>query len=78
VGVRIGQQSYIVDILFEKARLVLEIDGWETHSSRTAFEHDRRRRNELVLAGFVVLNFTWRQLQDDPAWVIRCVRRALR
>jgi hypothetical protein len=24
-----------------------------------------------------VLNFTWRQLQDDPDWVIRCIRTAV-
>ncbi len=68
---------YCVDVLFEGAMLVLEIDGWEVHGTRAAFEADRQRRNELELAGYTVLNFTWRQLVDDPVWVIDCVMRAL-
>jgi very-short-patch-repair endonuclease len=69
--------TYCVDVLFEAAMLVLEIDGWEVHGTRESFEADRRRRNELELAGYTVLNFTWRQLVDDPAWVIDCVLRGL-
>ena len=69
--------GYWVDILFPARRLVIEIDGWRVHGDRGAFESDRRRRNELVLAGYTVLNFTWRQLVDDPEWVITVVRTAL-
>lgn len=69
--------GYWVDVLFRRQRLVLEVDGWATHSSRTAFENDRARRNALVLAGYTLLNFTWRQLQDQPEWVVSCVLEAL-
>lgn len=69
--------GYYVDVLFAQAMLVLEIDGWEIHRTREAFENDRRRRNELELAGYRVLNFTWRHLVDDPQWVIDCVLRGL-
>jgi very-short-patch-repair endonuclease len=69
--------GYCVDVLFRREALVVEIDGWESHGTRAAFETDRRRRNELVLAGYRVLNFTWRQLVDEPDWVIGCIRRAL-
>jgi very-short-patch-repair endonuclease len=72
-----GENRYCVDILFDAAGLVLEVDGWETHGSRSAFEDDRRRRNHLVLAGYRVLNLTWHQLVEDPAWVVECVRTAL-
>lgn len=72
---RVG--DYYVDILFRRERLVLEIDGWEAHGTRQAFEHDRKRRNRLQLAGYTVLNFTWRQLLDEPKWVVVCVREAL-
>jgi very-short-patch-repair endonuclease len=70
--------GYYVDILFKRHRLIVEIDGWETHGTRLAFEEDRRRRNRLVLAGYAVLNFTYRQLVDEPEWVIACIRSALR
>ncbi|HET9871949.1 MAG TPA: DUF559 domain-containing protein [Propionibacteriaceae bacterium] len=78
VWVRAGQHGYFVDVLFARHRLVLEVDGFETHGTREAFEADRFRRNELVLAGFVVLNFTWRQLVDESDWVLGCIRQALR
>ena len=68
---------YWVDILFDRERVIVEIDGWETHGTRQAFEDDRRRRNELELAGYTVLNFTWAQLVDDPGWVVSCIQLAL-
>lgn len=70
--------GYRVDVLFRSRRLVLEIDGWAFHGGRQAFEDDRVRRNHLVLAGYTVLNVTWRQLESQPAWVLQCVQRALR
>jgi very-short-patch-repair endonuclease len=73
-----GEIGYYVDILFKHRRVVLEIDGWEAHGTRLAFEEDRRRRNHLVLAGYLVLNFTYRQLVDKPDWVTDCIRAALR
>lgn len=72
-----GKNSYFADVLFGRRRLVLEVDGFETHGARSTFEADRRRRNALVLAGYIVLNFTWRQLVDESVWVVDCVRRAL-
>lgn len=78
VWVQAGSDGYYVDVLFRHAKLVVEFDGWEFHSDRQAFENDRRRRNELVLAGYTVLNFTWLQVTEDPDWVIRCIKRALR
>ena len=72
-----GDHRYCVDVLFTERSLILEVDGWETHGSRSAFEDDRRRRNHLVLAGYRVLNLTWHQLVGDPDWVLDCVRTAL-
>ncbi len=73
----IGGSRYCVDVLFPAERLILEVDGWETHGARDAFEADRRRRNALVLAGYAVLNSTWRQLHDEPRWVRDNVAGAL-
>jgi len=66
------------DLLFEKRRLVVEIDGHEHHSDRDAFERDRHRQNLLVGAGYRVLRFTWRQLVEDPDGVIRAIVAELR
>ena len=69
--------EYLVDILFRAEKLVVELDGWEVHGTRFAFEADRRRRNHIEAAGYRVLNFTARQVRDDPQWVIQTIRRAL-
>ena len=69
--------GYRADVLFEPAMLIVEVDGWEFHRTREAFEADRRRRNELELAGYRVLNVTWRHIVEQPGWVIDCVLRGL-
>ena len=66
-----------MDVLFRRERVVLEVDGWAAHGGREAFEANRVRHNALVLAGYSVLHVTWRQLQDDPEWVLACVRAAI-
>ncbi|MET1004049.1 MAG: DUF559 domain-containing protein [Propionibacteriaceae bacterium] len=75
--IRCGDDGYYVDVLFRTQRLILEIDGWETHGTRSAFEDDRKRRNYLELSGYRVLNFTWKQLTEEPDWVLWCIRKAL-
>jgi very-short-patch-repair endonuclease len=77
VWVTAAGNRYCVDVLFGAAALIVEVDGWEVHGSRSAFEDDRRRRNHLVLEGYRVLNVTWRQLVDDRDWVRDCLRAAL-
>jgi hypothetical protein len=66
-----------VDALWEDHRLVVELDGWEWHRSRAAFERDRRRDAELTRAGYTVIRFTWRQLEDEPAFVAETIVQAL-
>ena len=55
-----------VDMYWQDHRLVVEFDGWSTHSSRTAFESDRLKDAALQLAGERVLRVTGRQLRDSP------------
>lgn len=69
--------SMVVDVVFKRERLVLEFDGWQFHSSRSAFETDRARQAELVADGWAVLRFTWRQVEEQPDWVRAMIRRAL-
>ncbi|HST85785.1 MAG TPA: DUF559 domain-containing protein [Kineosporiaceae bacterium] len=68
----------VVDLRFEQARVVVEVDGWRAHRSQAAFVADRRRENRLVTAGYLVLHFTWQDLTDRPAEVIAEIRAALR
>ena len=55
-----------VDFLWPEQRLVIELDGWQFHGHRLAFERDRMRDAELKLLGYTVVRFTWRRLRDEP------------
>jgi very-short-patch-repair endonuclease len=67
-NVRVG--DYEVDCHWPDARLVVEVDGFAYHASRAAFERDRRRDADLVVAGLRVVRFTWRQLVHEPEAVV--------
>ena len=47
-----------LDKCYVDEKLVLESDGFDPHSTRRAFDDDRQRNNELLLAGYRVLHFT--------------------
>jgi very-short-patch-repair endonuclease len=75
VNVRVGR--FRVDFLWRDQRLIVEVDGWEAHRTRSAFEEDRARDVRLKLLGYTVVRFTWRQLTDDPGEVAATVRAFL-
>lgn len=54
-----------VDVLWPAARLVVELDSWEHHSHRAAFERDRTRDPELLLAGYRTMRVTHRRLDRE-------------
>jgi very-short-patch-repair endonuclease len=58
--------GYEVDMYWPAHRLVVEFDGWNTHSSRIAFESDRLKDAALQLAGERVIRVTGRQLEGRP------------
>jgi very-short-patch-repair endonuclease len=62
-----------VDFLWPSARLIVETDGHAYHRTRLAFERDRRRDADLMLAGYRVLRITHRRLLTDPEGVARTV-----
>lgn len=69
-----------VDLQLRK-RYVLEVDGWESHSSKEAFAEDRRRDREVAAARDWTLRFTYWDVMRDPlvfaAEVARIVRTPL-
>lgn len=73
----VGSRRYFPDVLFEDARLVLEFDGYAVHSKAEVFESDRRRQNALVLAGYRVLRYTWKQLTEEPDVLVTQIRTML-
>jgi len=67
-----------VDAVWPDARLIVELDGWKDHRSRAAFERDRVRDSELMVAGYRVVRITWRRLRDHPDEVAALIRSCLR
>jgi very-short-patch-repair endonuclease len=69
--------GYEVDFYWSAHRLVVEVDGFRFHSSRRAFEHDRRKDAALSAMGIATIRVTWRQLQHEPYAVIARIAQAL-
>jgi very-short-patch-repair endonuclease len=55
-----------VDAYWPSHRLVVEMDSWEFHGGRTAFESDRKRDTKMQAAGYRVLRLTHRRLHEEP------------
>lgn len=70
-------QRYYVDVGFPAIKLAVEIDGRQFHTGSEVFESDRWRQNNLVLAGWTVLRFTWDMVTKFPDQVIAAIRRAM-
>jgi very-short-patch-repair endonuclease len=60
--------GFEVDALWPRQRLGAELDSWEFHSHRAAFERDRARDTALQAAGYRTIRITHRRLhQEAPA-----------
>jgi very-short-patch-repair endonuclease/predicted transcriptional regulator of viral defense system len=73
----IGGVKLEADFLWRDARLVIETDDRRSHLTVTAFEKDRRRDQQLKVAGWEVVRCTWRQVTDDPIDLARILRTLL-
>lgn len=52
-----GRKAFI-DLAYPDHLVAVELDGWEAHGRRSAFDKDRARRNDLTLLGWAVYQFT--------------------
>lgn len=68
---------YTVDFLWPDDRLIVEVDGWETHGTKSAFEADRARDAWLTARRYRVVRFTWRQVRYEGPDVARAMRELL-
>lgn len=74
--VELGGRRYRIDLAYPERRLAIELDG-AVHLRRDVWEADHERQNALVLAGWTVLRFTWREYERRPADVVAQVSLAL-
>lgn len=58
-----------VDFIWHAARLIVEVDGFGTHSGRVAHREDLRRDRANWRAGFDTLRYTWGDVVLTPAEV---------
>jgi very-short-patch-repair endonuclease len=69
--------GYEVDILWREHDLAVEVDGYDAHSGRIAFERDRLKAATLNANGIAVMPVTGRQIREDPRGVIARLLAAL-
>lgn len=66
-----------VDVLWPGAKLVVELDSWEFHAHREAFEGDRARDPKLLLAGYRTIRITHRRLDREPEVLANQIKHLL-
>lgn len=67
-----------VDILWPAAKLIVELDSWEFHSHRAAFQRDRARDTRLLVAGYRTARVTHDRLDREAATLAAEIRELLR
>jgi superfamily II DNA or RNA helicase len=70
--VQCGERLYRVDytIIGQQLRFAVELDGFEFHGHRAAFNYDRLRQNDLQAAGWRVIRFSYDAIRLETA---RCI-----
>ena len=65
-----------VDLAYPDRNLAIELDSVRWHHNLHNFSHDRQRHNQLLLAGWDVLNFTWDDYSRRPDQLCAAVAAA--
>ncbi len=67
-----------LDAYWEPERFAVELDVYETHGTRAAFERDRLRQEDLKLAGIEMIRVTGPRLDREPDAVLGRVATLLK
>ena len=68
--------GYEVDFLWRAQRLIVEVDGYAYHATRSAFERDRAKGAAMAAAGYLVIRITWLQMVHEPYVVLVHIAQA--
>jgi very-short-patch-repair endonuclease len=74
---RLTVAGFKADFCWPALRLIVEFDGYQAHGHRYAFERDRRRDQAHIAAGYTVIRFTWRQVEQEPFRVVAVIATAI-
>jgi hypothetical protein len=72
-----GALVAVADAWWPQAGVAVEVDSREWHLSPADWERTMHRHAALTSFGVLVLHFSPRQIQDDPAGVVAAIRAAL-
>jgi hypothetical protein len=71
------EHGFELDCYWPEYRFGVELDLFETHGTRAAFERDRKRQEDLLLAGIAMTRVTGPRLESEPKQVVERVARLL-
>jgi very-short-patch-repair endonuclease len=66
-----------VDFVYAVLGIVIEVSGAVAHASAEQRARDARRRNRLLIEGYLVLEFTYEHLVREPQMVVEAVLEAV-
>lgn len=69
--------GYELDVYWPELHFAVELDVYATHGAHDPFEEDRRRDEDLKLAGVELTRVTGRRLETEPRQVVERIRRLL-
>lgn len=69
--------GFELDCYWPEHRFAVELDLFETHGTRAAFERDRKRQEDLLLVGIGMTRVTGPRLEREPEEVVERVGRLL-
>ncbi|GAA4625844.1 type IV toxin-antitoxin system AbiEi family antitoxin domain-containing protein [Actinoallomurus vinaceus] len=72
-----GRHLATVDFAWPDLRVIVEADGFAYHRGRKAYLRDRTLGNACTLAGWRLLRFSWEDVFQHPAYVLRSTQRVL-
>jgi very-short-patch-repair endonuclease len=58
------------DLMWPAQRVLVELDGMDTHGTPTAIRRDKHRDRQAVLGGWLPLRFTWDDVEQDLSTVV--------
>jgi hypothetical protein len=53
-----------VDALWPEHKIIIELDSWDFHQDRDAFETDRDRDADTLAAGYLTIRITWERIDQ--------------
>ena len=76
VWLQVGGKWIQVDCLWP-SRVVVELDGFAAHGTRTAFREDRARDRKLRVSGYGAIRIAPEQLEEEPEAIASDLRALL-